>query len=130
MLVISYRFYKTFNKFCDFIFNWNDTTCNKLHPYQRSPYDTVYSDIRHFYYVPQYTLIHTDHSFNLQFETLLPNLTNACSVLDYSNADWVGLSSVTVFNLLTLSLSGIYTIKNKIYDAIDLFIPKLNRRAH
>ena len=74
------------------------------------------------------TLIHTDHSFNLQFETLLPNLTNARSVLDYSNADWDGLSSY----LLDTDFSDCFqssdiefvwnTIKNKIYDAIDTYL--------
>ena len=37
-------------------------------------------------------------------------------------------TSVTVFNLLDIEFVS-NTIKNKIYDAIDLFIPKLNRRA-
>ena len=84
------------------------------------------------------TLIHTDHSiisFNLQFETLLPNLTNARSVLNYSNADWDGLSSYlfdTDFSdcFQSSDIEFVWnTIKNKIYDAIDLFIPKLNHRA-
>ena len=129
--------------FCDFIFNWNLTqhVTSSTH-IKGNILDLVLTTqsilISGITTMCHNTLIHTDHSiisFNLQFETLLPNLTNACCVLDYSDADWDGLSSY----LLDTDFSDCFqssdiqfvwnTIKKNIYDAIDLFIPKLNRRA-
>ena len=122
------------NAFCEFVFNWNLTQhiTDPTHDIVLTTCNILISDVSISCHNP---LIHSDHSIislNLKCETQLAIcMYFTSSVLDYSRADWIGLSDYlmdtdfsTCFGPNDIEFICL-TLKNTIHNAIQLFIPKI-----